>query len=177
MTQVVQVKDNITAEDSKKPESKNGLDDEWEIIPTEQEEKLRPSFVTLADIQEKLDPNTIPYQKAINRLDLLNARALAKTPIQKLNVFGEVTNIIKQEISDFWNGVNVNQDKLSLDGDQILMLHVYIAARSGLQNMFAHLQFCQEFSTPYIKTTRVGYCLTTLEVALKLLVGQRELID
>jgi Vacuolar sorting protein 9 (VPS9) domain len=67
-----------------------------------------------------------------------------------MNVFGEVTHIIKQEISEFWQGVNVQSDKLSLDGDQILMLYVYIAAQAKIKNIFAHLEFCKEFSTPYI---------------------------
>lgn len=57
------------------------------------------------------------------------------------------------------------------------MLYVYICAKAGLRNIFAHIQFCSEFSTPYIKTTRVGYCLTTMEVALKLLCDEKDLID
>jgi hypothetical protein len=61
--------------------------------------------VTVKELQERI--NVEPYTRAIARLDLLNARALAKSPIQKLNVFGEVTNIIKQEISEHWDGVNV----------------------------------------------------------------------
>jgi hypothetical protein len=92
-------------------------------------------------------------------------------------VFGEVTNIIKKEIEEFWSGVDVAKDKIGLDGDQILMLYVYICAKAGLKNIFAHIQFCSEFSTPYIKTTRVGYSLTTIEVALKLLCDERDLID
>lgn len=67
-------------------------------------------------------------------------------------------------------------DKLALDGDQILMLFVFILARAAIKNIYAHLQLCTEFSTPYIKTTRVGYCLTTMEVALKLLTDEKELI-
>jgi hypothetical protein len=57
------------------------------------------------------------------------------------------------------------------------MLYVYIAAKAQIKNIFAHLQFCKEFSTPYIKTTRVGYCLTTMEVALKLLTEEENLIN
>jgi len=85
-------------------------------------------------------------------------------------VFGEVTNIIKHEIEEFWKGVRIPSDKITLDADQLLMLYVYIVGRSGLRDIYAHIQFCIEFSTDYIKTTRVGYSLTTLEVALNLLV-------
>jgi hypothetical protein len=56
------------------------------------------------------------------------------------------------------------------------MLYVYIAAKSEMKNIFAHLHFCKEFSTPFIKTTRVGYCLTTMEVALQLLTEEENLI-
>jgi hypothetical protein len=57
------------------------------------------------------------------------------------------------------------------------MLYVYVAAKAQIKNIFAHLQFCKEFSTPYIKTTRVGYCLTTMEVALTLLTDEKDLIN
>lgn len=68
-------------------------------------------------------------------------------------------------------------EKLALDGDQIIMLYVYICARAQLHNIKAHLHFCKEFSTPFMKTTRMGYCLTTLEVALTLLVEEEGLIS
>lgn len=71
----------------------------------------------------------------------------------------------------------MRKDKLALDGDQIIMLYVYIAAKSQIKNLFAQVQFCKEFSTPYIKTTRMGYCLTTMEVALTLLTEEAELIN
>ena len=91
--------------------------------------------------------------------------------------FGQLTTIIKSEIAQFWEGVNVSNEKLTLDGDQIIMLYVYIAGKAKINNLFAHLQFCKEFSTPFIKTTRIGYCLTTMEVALQLLTDEDDLIQ
>jgi len=32
--------------------------------------------------------------------------------------------------------------------------------------MFAHIKIVNEFSTPFVRTTKLGYCLSTLEVAL-----------
>jgi hypothetical protein len=66
---------------------------------------------------------------------------------------------------------------LALDGDQIIMLYVYIAARGEISNLYAQVEFCKLFSTPYIKTTRMGYCLTTMEVALTLLTEEDNLVD
>jgi hypothetical protein len=57
------------------------------------------------------------------------------------------------------------------------MLYVYLCAKAKAEHIFAHLYFCKEFSTPYIKTTRVGYCLTTMEVALNLLLDEPDLIN
>ena len=53
--------------------------------------------------------------------------------------FGQLTSVIKSEIAAFWEGVNVRNDKLTLDGDQIIMLYVYIAAKAQIKNIFAHL--------------------------------------
>jgi len=44
--------------------------------------------------------------------------------------FGQITTILKSEIVSFWEGVNVSNDKLTLDGDQVIMLYVYIAAKA-----------------------------------------------
>ena len=57
------------------------------------------------------------------------------------------------------------------------MLYVYIGARANLGNILAHIKFCEEFSTPFMRTTRMGYCLTTLEVAMTLLLEENELIQ
>lgn len=65
-----------------------------------------------------------------------------KTPIQKLNVFGEMTRIIKEEIAQFWKGVNVNKEKLAYDADQLLLIYVYIIAKAKVPDLFAHLHIC-----------------------------------
>jgi len=59
--------------------------------------------------------------------------------LQKLTAFGELTTVIKSEIVKFWEGVSVNRDKLTLDGDQVIMLYVYIAAKAQIKNLFAHI--------------------------------------
>jgi len=56
------------------------------------------------------------------------------------------------------------------------MLFVYLAAKSDIKSIFGQLAFCKEFSTPFIKDTRMGYCLTTMEIALKLLAEEQDLI-
>jgi hypothetical protein len=58
------------------------------------------------------------------------------------------------------------------------MLFVYIAARAAIKNIYGHIAFIKEFSTPYVlTTTRMGYCLTTLEVALNLICEAKDAIS
>jgi hypothetical protein len=56
------------------------------------------------------------------------------------------------------------------------MIYVYIAAKAAVPNMFGQIQLAKAFTTPYIRTTRFGYCCTTLEIALKLLSENEDLI-
>lgn len=43
--------------------------------------------------------------------------SLCVTPFEKLQALTKVSEIIKEEIKDFWLGVDVKKDKLTLDGD------------------------------------------------------------
>lgn len=59
----------------------------------------------------------------------------------------------------------------------MLMIFVYILSRSTIHDMNAHLQFVKQFSTPYIlNSSREGFCITTLEVALGIVTGEPDAI-
>jgi hypothetical protein len=119
----------------------------------------------------------VPYNKAIERLKMLNMDKSSQAPIQKLNILGEMTRIIKEEIADFWRGVKIEKETLAYDADTLLLIYIYIIAKAKVFNIFAHLHICSEFSTPYLMTTRVGYCYTTMEVALSMLIDNDNLVD
>jgi hypothetical protein len=55
------------------------------------------------------------------------------------------------------------------------MIYVYIAAKARISNLFAHINLAKAFATPFIRTTRFGYCLTTLEIALKLVTDNNDI--
>ena len=59
------------------------------------------------------------------------------SPISKLRAFSKISDLIKKEIRQFWKGVAVKEDKLTLDGDQIIMIFVYIASKTLVRNLFA----------------------------------------
>jgi len=88
------------------------------------------------------------------------------TPLQKMNCITEISSCIKQEVLDFWKGVAVDQRKLTLDAEQIAMIYEYVTIKANVNNIFAQIRFCREFSTKHIRTMKQGFCLVTLEMAL-----------
>jgi len=56
------------------------------------------------------------------------------------------------------------------------MIYVYVASKARIGNLFAHINLAKAFATPFIRTTRFGYCLTTLEIALKLLTENEDIV-
>ena len=67
----------------------------------------------------------------------------------------------------FWKGINVDKNKLTIDGDSILAIYLYIIINSDIPNLWAQIQFMQTYTTPYVQNvTKLGYCLDTLSIAL-----------
>lgn len=86
-----------------------------------------------------------------------------------MGLIAQISNQIKNDIDDFWRGVNVARDKLVLDGENLILIYEYILAKCLVRDLYAHIQLCFEFSTPFLKTTKLGYCLTTIQMAMTML--------
>ena len=80
-----------------------------------------------------------------------------------------ISKHIEETITGFWNGITIiDPDKLIIDGDNILMLYLYIILRARIPNLFAYIKMMDEFSTTYVRSiSRYGYCLSTLEIAME----------
>lgn len=80
-----------------------------------------------------------------------------------------ISKDIEREITEFWKGINIiNPEKLIIDGDNILMLYLYIILEAKMPNLFAYIKMMDEFSTTYVRSiSRFGYCLSTLEIAME----------
>ena len=46
------------------------------------------------------------------------------------------------------------------------MIYQYVCIKANISGLFAAIKFCREFSTTFIRNTRLGYCLVTLEMGL-----------
>lgn len=87
-------------------------------------------------------------------------------PLDKVRCLLQISKLIVKSITRFWKGVKVPKDKLTIDGDSLLMIYSYIVLQSKVRHLFAQLKLMNAFATPFVKSTKLGYCLTTLEIAL-----------
>ena len=46
------------------------------------------------------------------------------------------------------------------------MIYIYITINSQVPDLFAQIKFMNSFATPFVRTTKLGYCLTTLEISV-----------
>jgi len=60
-----------------------------------------------------------------------------QTPMSKMNCITEISTCIKEEVHDFWGGVEVDQRKLTLDAEQIAMIYEYVTIKANVTNIFA----------------------------------------
>ena len=76
----------------------------------EQEEDKKE--VSLTEIRRRMhNPETEPYSlciKQLNKLDASQKNKALQTPMAKMNCISEISTFIKQEVHDFWNGVQVD---------------------------------------------------------------------
>jgi hypothetical protein len=77
-----------------------------------------------------------------------------------------MSSSIVHAINAFWEGLDINKEKLTIDGDSMLMIYIYASIKSEMKDLFAQIKFINDFSTPYVKSSKLGYCTTTLEVAI-----------
>lgn len=121
--------------------------------------------------------NPLPYASCVEQLNKLNDRKELLTPMDKLKCISKISDLIKKEINSFWQGVKVNESKLRLDGEQIIMIYIYVASKAVVRDIYAHIKFCQSFSTPFLHNTKHWYCLTTLDGAYSTLTNEPDIFD
>ena len=84
-----------------------------------------------------------------------------------------MSGLIVKSINSFWKGLHIKKEKLTIDGDSMLMIYIYMTVKAGfaVQDLLAQIKFMSEFTTPYVRNTRMGYCVTTLEIAINHILG------
>ena len=105
----------------------------------------------------------LPYLSAIDSLKKIRRH---ETPLNKMRVVCSLSKVILGCVDEFWQGMEISKDQLTIDADMLLSIFTFIASKSHLTELFGHIRLINEFTTPYVRATNFGYYLSTLEVAL-----------
>jgi hypothetical protein len=64
---------------------------------------------TLEEVRQRMrGPNRKqPFESCIKQLQQLQNRKINLTPYEKLTAIAEISNLIKKDVQEFWQGVNV----------------------------------------------------------------------
>lgn len=68
-----------------------------------------------------------PYINAVQQIRMIPEYY---TPIDKLRCLVTVSNTIVESINRFWKGLDVDKDKLTITGDSILMIYIFITVKA-----------------------------------------------
>ncbi len=130
------------------PQEESNIDDTLSQIPSDAE--------LIRRVQGQ------PYLAAIEKLRQV---AQLYTPMQKLQCIADLNSHICRCIDDFWKGVPVKREKLSIDADQYLSILVYIVVKANVSDLFTHIMLTNEFATLGSTSSYHAYCLTTLQAS------------
>ena len=93
-------------------------------------------------IEERLKKK--PYQNVVKKLRTI---ADVVAPMDKNRLLVNVSNDIVETIMDFWKGLKIPKEKLTIDGDSLLMIYIYLTIRSKVTDLFAQVKLMNEFAT------------------------------
>lgn len=106
-----------------------------------------------------------PYHDAILKLRELDS---TEGPMMKLRLLEYVNQMLKDNIGEFWDGVPVDKDSLTITSDTKIPIYIYIVLKSKLANLPAQIRFIQEFTTKFVHENNLGSNLALYESAMML---------
>ncbi len=80
-------------------------------------------------------------------IDKLKEIKKFENPIKKAKIIEQAKNLIAVCIDEFWEGLNVSSDKLTLDADQFLSIIIYSLAKSKIKDLPGHIKLIEEFTS------------------------------
>ena len=108
--------------------------------------------------------NKLPYIDAIEKFSNIVDFDNVKSPYEMINVVVDLGKMIEKCINSFWDGITIiNPEKLTIDGENLMILYTYIIVRARIPSLFAYAKMMDKFSTAHVRSqSHYGYCTTTL---------------
>lgn len=117
--------------------------------------------------------NFLPYEKSIN---IFRKAKDFKSPLHKLKLILLTSEMILEEIKDFYDKFKIKMDD-PLGGDDFFGIFVYIASRAKIKGLFSQCIIINEFLTPNLSFGLPGYHIRKLREALDYILGLRNIYN
>ncbi len=98
----------------------------------QEEYKFGDGQQLLNSIERRL--KEIPYKEPIQ---IMMKMKKIGPPLNKARCIVEMSSSIVHSINAFWDGIDVNKDKLTIDGDSLLMIYIYTTVKADFVDLFA----------------------------------------
>ena len=96
----------------------------------------------------KARTQAVPYSEAIEMFSEIQQFEVIRSPFEMIQTVVNLGKQIELCINNFWDGITiVDPNKLVIDGDNFLMLYLYIILRVRIPTLFAYVKVMEEFST------------------------------
>jgi hypothetical protein len=101
-----------------------------------------------------------PYLDAIEKLRSIQH---IQSPSQKLECIVETQGLITKCIEEFWEGVDVNRDKIALSADETIAIYIFVIVKARIKDLSSHMFLIESFCNEYtIFNTNKGFTFISL---------------
>lgn len=71
-------------------------------------------------------------------------------PAKKAKIIGSAKDLISQSIDDFWRGLNIPSEKITLDADQMVTIFTYSVIKGKVSDLPGQIKLIEEFTSPSV---------------------------
>lgn len=117
------------------------------------------------NLNKKPDDVLYPYETAIQLLKVIKKY---KTPLEKMMIIASLSDEIRYCIDDFWEDTSDYVDKklLQIEGDQLLLIFIFIVIKTQLSEILIHSTIIQNFITITTKNSKIGYYYSNVNASI-----------
>ena len=93
-------------------------------------ERVTMQVMKITQLQHEIDLRLAmpPYFYAINELRLIPT---ISGPLAKTRCIVKTSGIVVKSINSFWRGLKIKKEKLTIDGDSMLMIYIFLTVKAG----------------------------------------------
>lgn len=116
------------------------------------------------------DKQNSRYERCSQMISMIKS---VENPTSKIQKLVNVTNLIKEEIDEFWKGIPMDQDDKRIDADNMERLMGYIIVKSKYSKIVVDLAIIDYFSGNHIDFGENGFIYVCITNSLQQIVNEK----